>query len=235
MSSNASGSGSHSPEDIRKQLYRKIKLRNDLQRSFLPKEAIESVLTESTIDLLLQRIPDAKGISLGDITGDRKRVKLLSILLLAEKVDRLKHLIEKGIFDVDLPVELDRLRRADCSGRKRAIVDPFFLLQFRVCVPVLDFSKDTIEEEKLHKDHLLPFSTKKELGKGGQGRVWKVKIPRGNFTTRTSSVSCMSLIILLYVRETEYTCLSEHVGSIQPWLWFCVERIPQQGRFRKGA
>lgn len=181
--SDTSDSNSESQENVTGKLRQRIALLDDPQKSFLPKEAMETVLTENTIRLLLQQMPEAKDISLDDITGNKKRIKLLSILLLAERVDLLKHLIDHEVSDVDLPLELDRPRLAPCLGRERAIVDYFLTSQFKVCVPVFDFFTDGVMVKQLHKNQRLPFLTKSELGNGGQGRVWRVEIPPGHLTT----------------------------------------------------
>lgn len=160
----------------------------DADDEFLPRKALTKILTEGTIQSLLQQKPETSHISSTDITGEKKRIKIFAILLLIKNTEHIGHIIQQGVSDDDLP--LGRARLKNClRAEDRHIIDFFLSCQYGVTVPVWDFSAHKIQEEQYDRLQQLPFLTKLLISSGGQGVVWKVKIHCDHYETKTQSVS----------------------------------------------
>lgn len=159
---------------------------DDGSDEFLPRNALEEVLTDKTIQLLLMQKPKTRLINVDSITGENKRIKIFAILLLIKKTKRIGPFIEQGVSDGDLPLSQGCLKT--CLKKPR-LVDSFQLYQGRVNAPMWDFSAQNIQEEKYCLHRKLPFLTKCRLSSGGQGVVWKVKIHPDHYETNIQSVS----------------------------------------------
>lgn len=198
----------------------------DLTQKFLPRNALTEILTDHTIQSILQQTqkPDTDLIDLAEITGRKKRIKIFAILLLIGKTEHLGHLIQQGFSDDDLPLGPDHLTR--CLG-SYATADYFLVSQFRVLVPVWNFSAPDIHEEEYHDYQKLPFLTKCKLGSGGQGKVWSVEVHREHFTTRTRTV-CRSNPMAPFIDHASLPNLAWLPGSLGAFAQgpiFCDEGI----------
>lgn len=160
----------------------------DNDDQFLPRNALREILTDNTIQLLLKQENETSSIPLTDITGNKMRIKIFAILLLIEKTAYLGHIIRQGVSDDDLPLRPGQLLKT-CLGSEESVVEFFRYKQFTVDVPTWDFSAHNIQEKQYDPDIKLPFLTKSEISRGGQGIVWKVKIHCDHYKTRTQSVS----------------------------------------------
>lgn len=159
----------------------------DTDHEFLPQKALTKILTEGTIQSLLQQKPETSHINVADITGDKRRVKIFAILLLIKKTEHIGHIIKQGVSDEDLPLRRSRLKT--CLRAEDRHVKEFFLsYQYEVAVPAWDFSAHEIQEEQYDRDQRLPFLTKHPISSGGQGIVWNIKIHRDHYETKTQSV-----------------------------------------------
>lgn len=164
----------------------------DTDHEFLPRKSLTKILTEGTIQSLLQQKPETSHISLADITGDKKRVKIFAILLLIKKTEHIGHMIKQGVSDEDLPLRRSRLKT--CLRAEDRHVKEFFLsYQYEVAVPTWDFSAHKIQEEQYDRDQRLPFLTKLPISSGGQGIVWRIRIHRDHYETKTQSVGCSEI------------------------------------------
>lgn len=159
----------------------------DADHGFIPRKALTKILTEGTIQTLLQQKPETSHISLADITGDKRRVKIFAILLLIKKTEHIGHMIKQGVSDDDLPLRRSRLRTC-LRAEDRHIKEFFLSYQYEVAVPTWDFSAHEIQEEQYDRDQRLPFLTKLPISSGGQGIVWRIKIHRDHYETKTQSV-----------------------------------------------
>lgn len=154
---------------------------------FLPTSALTECLPVETINMVLQQKRETNHINSEEITGKKRRLKILAILLLMNNTEHIGHLIQKGVSDDDLPLKSACLKT--CLGFKDNSVEVFEHYQYRVHVPVWDFTAPGIEIERYEDDQKLPFLEKVILSRGGQGLVWKIEIHRDHFKTNVQSVS----------------------------------------------
>lgn len=178
-------------ETIREILYGSFKTSrawsDDGSDLFLPRNALGNILTEKTIRLLLMKVPETHMISVEEITGEKKRIKIFAILLLIGETKHIGPIIEQGVSDDDLPLYKDRLE--SFLPKPPRLADLFVTYQCRVDVPVWDFSPHNFREENYYWHRKLPFMTKCRLSSGGQGVVWKVEIHPDHYETKIQSVS----------------------------------------------
>lgn len=160
----------------------------DADDLFLPRKALTKILTGGVIKSLLQEKPETSHISLVDITGEKRRIKIFAILILIKKTELIGHIIQQGISDDDLPLGRARLK-ACLRAEDRHVKDFFLSYQYEVAVPAWDFSAHEIREEQYDRHQRLPFLTKSPISSGGQGKIWKIKIHRDHYETKTQSVS----------------------------------------------
>ncbi|KAG8168310.1 hypothetical protein KVR01_003999 [Diaporthe batatas] len=149
---------------------------------FLPRNTLEEILTERTIESLLLERDETSQIHRNTIVGDTARIKLFAILILLKKTKRLGEMIRLGISDDRLPLS-DNVYES--SHRRYEFVDRFLKKQPLVAVPAWDFTSDDIRvEEYTVMYHNMPFLKKENLSRGAQGTVWKVEIHHAHFTGR---------------------------------------------------
>lgn len=160
---------------------------DDNSDKFLPKKALTEILTDRTIKSLLQQSPETNLVSVSDITGDKRRVKIFAILLLMKKTECIGYMIQRGVSDADMPLGWDLVK--DCLKFEDSLAESFLFYQSGVDVPVWDFSAHSIQEKGYDWNQKLPFLSKRPLSSGGQGVVWRVEIHRDHYETKVESVS----------------------------------------------
>lgn len=161
----------------------------DGSEEFLPRTALTEVLTDETIQLLLQQRPETKEIKLADITGRPSRIKIFATLLLIGKTEHIGHIISHKVSDDHLPLTWEHAKICLKSKDRLVLINNFFQRQFTVVAPVWNFSSHDILKEDYHCHRKLPLLSKCRLSSGGHGAVWKVKIHPDHFQTRIESVS----------------------------------------------
>lgn len=213
---------------VAQRLRERLEPQNDLVGRFLPKSALTDILIGSTIQSILQQLhkPDTDPIDLQHIIGAQRRVKILAILLLTGNAEYLAHFIQHEICDNNLPLQQCDLVR--CFGLYTGIVDTFIMYQSKVNVPVWDFPSPDISEQVYHEEQRLPFLTKEELGRGGQGKIWRVRVHQDHYRTRAPSVCGIAepqAQFLFRLYKSNLVCLSEPLGAFPGTPVLCRKTI----------
>ncbi|KAK2616004.1 hypothetical protein N8I77_002724 [Diaporthe amygdali] len=174
-------------QDGRKQ---SVALVEDYGDQFLPRNLIEDILTEPTIQSLLLEKDTTSRIRLNTIIGDKERIKIFTILVLMKRTKHLRRIIRRGFWDDDLPLSKRSLESIFPTLQDNSsFVDRFIIHQSSVAVPAWDFTTPDMEEKDYPlRFHNMPFLKKQKLSNGGQGLIWKVEIHPAHFIgTRTGS------------------------------------------------
>lgn len=180
-------------EDVQDKLFGKLEVSkawtDDDSDEFLPRTALTEVLTNETIQLLLQQKPETREIRLADITGKPSRIMIFATLLLMGATEHIGHVIRHEVSDHDLPLTWEHAKTCLESKDRLVLLNNFFQRQFTIAVPLWNFSSHNILRGDYHYHQKLPLLEKCRLSSGGHGAIWKVKIHPGHFQTRVESVS----------------------------------------------
>lgn len=148
---------------------------NEQERQFLPRGEMERILSYERVYTVLAEA-GMRQIDVGnDICGkskDQKRIKILTILLLLEKLQYIVEFLQHEIFDNQLPLQ----RNSELFGNwRRPDIDNFLDRQYVVLAPVLDFT--TMDHKSFPHGTPMPFLIPLEwTSQGRHGQVCKVKI-----------------------------------------------------------
>ncbi|KAI1076237.1 kinase-like domain-containing protein [Whalleya microplaca] len=170
---------------------------------FLPFDKLLTLLRHSDIERVLsqQFLGDAESVNriAKDICHDNPKTSrrmILATLISIGKVDSIEIFIQKGIYDVNLP-----LRRYKVHGRRNMILfhrrndsdddppleclthwtphnlDDFCATQYKFIIPFFDMRQDSVHFYRMEDPRSrLPFLEWHIQRKGGYGTVWRAKI-----------------------------------------------------------
>jgi hypothetical protein len=182
----------------------------DQEQLFLPLDELDRIVTRDRVRRELQRLnlirPDqldwyadqiweTKSISSSTRTTRRR---IFAILALLDKVEAISDFIQHDLYDIDLPLTLDKgpLRGLSYKRKKGSLRpitfcqtwrpcdrDCFHMYQWQLLAPYFELStkdKPQVSEYQLDKNIILPFIETEEKTassrRGGFGDVWRVKI-----------------------------------------------------------
>ena len=206
-------------------------------KTFVPLDTLERIIIPSSVkdalaitDGVLTKVGLRKPSDLPEmVTKQAKRI--FAALVLMDKVDKIRGLVDEGLTDEHLPLSRDPHHDAVLS-RDRATIFPFvgwnppsvneFLQhkQWLFLAPVLDTSGQLIE---VNKECALPFTESEIKGSGAAGIVHRAKIHKAH--QRGFEVSALSYELNL--RDTKPLGGDSRSKC-------CCKAIPSQERFHPG-
>lgn len=197
-----------------------------LQKRFLPITTLSILLSEKAVaaELLRHKVSPRKLFGILNTTNDEERTrqvqiicgktasntcyqKVLAVLLLIDRADRIASFIENNVSDADLPLEsvprkrdptTFKLRRSRdlqtslaCTKWKNSAVARFEEEQWTVLAPVFQKTeRDPVPHLTLRRKQPLPFSTWKPAAKPGAcGQVFNTTIQPAHHSFNLAEVS----------------------------------------------
>ncbi|KAI1158838.1 kinase-like domain-containing protein [Nemania serpens] len=158
------------------------------EKEFLPRSELAKIMTQDIFRTALQDQLQCSTEEFNKIIATisskeptRRCIKIFAILVLStEELRYIGDFIDKKLCDNQLPLKYEKLRRLLPSCRT-AHLDNFCDRQWRVHVPIFDFSSNELRKVRYENDVIFPFIERKSKSRGGHGAVWEVRIHSDHF------------------------------------------------------
>lgn len=180
-------------------LQKSYHMQNRPNKCFLSNTELKEIFSEIVVWHILWQ-QDVGGDSeeqLGDIVShilsseeSRTSIQIFTILNLIGEVGYIMKFLDAEFQDNDLPLirGSEAYNRLLLSGCRVHDLIFFCSQQWHVLVPIFDLTSDTVRRQKFMAQARMPFVEQELRSRGGQGKIWKVKI-HANHVREKSSVS----------------------------------------------